>query len=80
MANIFIYTGIGIMLLGALYGVCIAVKGIGSRKGNGSEIQNMFSFQFGSVSPGMKKLIAIWGAVMIVGFIITGIGLAIGLK
>ncbi len=78
MANIFIYTGIVIMLLGALYGVCIAVKGIRGRKGNESE--NMFSFQFGSVSPGMKKLIAIWGAVMIVGFIITGIGLAIGLK
>lgn len=46
MANIFIYTGIGIMLLGALYGVCIAVKGIRSRKGNDSEMQNIFSFQF----------------------------------
>lgn len=80
MANIFIYIGIAIMLLGALYGVCIAVKGIRSRKSNSSEIQNIFSFQFGSVSPGMEKLIAIWGIVMIAGFIITGIGLAIGLK
>lgn len=80
MANIFIYTGFGIMLLDALYGIYIAVKGIKSRNANSLEKHNIFNFQFGSVSPEIKKLVTVWGVIMILGFAITGIGLAIGLK
>ncbi len=80
MANIFIYIGFCIMLLGALYGIYVAIKGIRMRKTDGVEKLNMFNFQFGSVNPEMKRLITIWGIIMVVGFIVTGIGLALGLK
>lgn len=81
MANIFIYSGLCIMILGSLYGIYVAIKGFRSRLGNGSEKQNMLSFfQFGPVSQEMKKLITIWGVIMLAGLIITCVGLAIGLK
>lgn len=69
------------MLLGTAYGIYVAIKGIESRKGDGSKIHPIVDgFQFGPVSPEMKKLIIVWGTIMVIGFISTGIGLAIGLK
>ena len=47
------------MLLGALYGIYVAIKGIRMRKTDGVEKLNMFNFQFGSVNPEMKRLITI---------------------
>ena len=58
MANILIYSGLGIMLLGALYGIFVAVKGIERRKESG--LRNVFCFRLGSVQPQMKKLITIY--------------------
>lgn len=79
MADIFIYSGLGIMLLGALYGIYVAIRGIRSRKDDGSGMLSAFNFQFGSVNPEMKRLIINWGIIMVAGFIVTCIGLAIGL-
>lgn len=81
MANIFIYIGFGIMLIGAAYGIFVAIKGIESRKRNGDKVHSFITgFQFGPVSPEMKRLMIIWGIIMLMGFIFTGIGLAIGLE
>lgn len=81
MVNFFIYSGLGIMLLGALYGLCIAVKGYLSRIKSGENRSNIFNgFMPGNVSSQMRKLIRTWGIIMIAGAILTGIGLALGLK
>lgn len=80
MANSFIYSGLAVMLLGAVFGIFVAVKGF--RETEWTEAKRISirgSFTRGYVSPRMKKLIRIWVLVMIAGFLITGIGLAIGL-
>ncbi|MDO4319022.1 MAG: hypothetical protein Q4C34_00460 [Bacteroidales bacterium] len=81
MASIFIYAGLGIMLVGAAYGIYVAVKGLETRKGDSSKPHPFIAgFQFGPVSPEMRRLITVWGVIMIVGLIVTGIGVAIGLN
>lgn len=80
MANVFIYAGLCIMLLGALYGIYVAITGMRDRNEDRLKKQNMFGVHFGSMTPKMKKLMTVWGIIMVLGFIITGIGIAIGLK
>lgn len=80
MANIFIYTGLAILLIGVVFGFVVAVKGYRATDWHSvKKISYRGMFQRGEPTPQMKTLIRIWGAVMILGFIITGIGLAIGL-
>lgn len=80
VTNALIYTGLGILLLGTIYGIYVAVKGYEGRKGDGGKISLLTGFQPGSVTPQMKRLIWIWGVIMIIGFVLTGIGITIGLK
>lgn len=80
MANVFIYAGLCIMLLGALYGIYVAITGMRDRNEDRLKKQNMFGVHFGFMTPKMKKLMTVWGIIMVLGFIITGIGIAIGLK
>ena len=67
------------MLLGTFYGIYVAIKGIRSR--SASRQQNVLTaFQFGPVSPEIRKLIVIWGVIMFIGLLITAVGLSLGLK
>lgn len=76
MADILIYSGLGIMLIGSLYGIYVAIRGMRSRH-TPYEQNLLTAFQFGPVSPEMKKLIIVWAIIMVVGLIITAIGLSI---
>lgn len=81
MADVFIYSGLGILLLGAVYGLCIAVKGYrDGRKRGESNLSLFFGFNFGSATPQMRRLTVIWGIISIIGFIVLVIGLATGLN
>lgn len=81
MVDFFIYTGLGIMLLGSLFGIYVGFKGMKSLQENGSGARNILSrFEFRPVSPELKRLINIWRLIMLIGMVVTGIGLAIGLN
>lgn len=81
MADIFIYTGLGIMLLGAIFGLGVAVKGYKETDWSGvRKISIWGGFQRGGISPVMRKLTYIWVGIMIMGFIFVGIGLSVGLN
>ena len=80
MANLFIYGGLGILLAAAVFGFFVAVKGYRETKGNMPRRIVPFDFSQVPESPQMKKLIRIWSVGMIAGFIITGIGIALGLN
>lgn len=81
MANTFIYCGLGIMLLGALFGFFVAVKGY--RHTDWSKVKKISywgKFQRGKLTPQMKRLIWIWAGVMILGFALTGVGISLGIE
>ena len=77
MANFFIYTGLAILIIGSVYGIYVGIQGIRSRNNHDGKFSLLPAWQFGPVSPEMKKLIKIWGIIMVVGGIITGIGIGI---
>lgn len=77
MANFFIYTGLVILLTGAVFGIYVGIQGIRSRKNHSGKFSLLAAWQFGPVSPEMKRLIKIWRILMLIGGIITGIGIAI---
>lgn len=78
IANVFIYTGLFTMLLGSIYGVYVGYKGKRSK----NDLLNNYNkdFQIGHVNPEMKKLVTIWRVIMFIGFMLTGVGIAIGLN
>lgn len=80
MANIFIYSGLGILILGSLFGIYIAVRGIKESGGKFSSELQLNPFNLVNRSPIMKRLTKIWMIIMVIGFIVTGIGISIGLK
>ncbi len=81
MDNILIYTGLGILLLGACFGIYVSLKGLRNRKSKHSATPLAIPlFQSEPDDPEMKKLKKIWSAVIVIGFIFTGIGIAIALK
>lgn len=68
------------MLVGAIFGLIIAVKGYMQTEWRQvRRISYWNNFQFGQMSPQMRKLTRIWAIIMVLGFILTGIGLSIGL-
>ena len=80
MVNLFIYTGLTIMLIGALFGFFVAYKGY--KETNWKEVNKISSralFMRGPRTPQMKKLSNIWRIIMIIAFVVVGIGIAIGL-
>ena len=77
IANIFIYTGLFTMLLGSLYGIYVGYRGKRS-KNNILNDDHTGDFKIGNVSPEMKRLITIWRVIMLIGFVLVGIGIAIG--
>ncbi len=79
MANTFIYIGLGIMLIGAVYEFFVAVKGYHSSKGQWWQRFQLNAFYQGPPDPKMRRLIKIWMLIMITGFAFTGIGISIGL-
>ncbi|MBO5455803.1 MAG: hypothetical protein J6A20_04735 [Muribaculaceae bacterium] len=80
MANIFIYSGLGILILGSLFGIYIAVRGIKESGGKFSSELQLNPFNHVNRSPVMKRLTKSWMIIMVIGFIVTGIGISIGLK
>ena len=72
MADFFIYTGLVIMVLGSLYGIYIGIEGFRSRPRQSV----LAGFSFGSVSPRLRRLIALWGAIMAAGLVLTCIGMS----
>ncbi len=81
MANMFIYSGFTILLIGAAFGLIIAVKGYKETDwGKIKRISYFGDFQRGEKSLKIKRLTRIWCGIMIAGFIVLGIGLSIGLN
>lgn len=78
MASTFIYCGLGILLAGTLYGIFVAYKGLKESGGTLHRPMPFKSFTQGTPTPKMKRLIKYWYIIMLIGFIITGIGIAIG--
>ncbi len=73
-ADWFIYPGLGILLLGAIFGFYVAYKGYRSTDwSNLKRISARATFFRGEPTPAMKKLI-----IMIAGFILLAIGISIG--
>lgn len=79
MVNLFIYTGFGILLIGAVYGLFIAIKGFKTTDWTGSSRNHESSFNRGKNSPIMKKLTKIWYVTMLIGFMFIATGITIGL-
>ena len=80
MDHVFIYGGLGRSLAAAVFGFFVAVKGYKETKGNMPQRIFTTDFSYATKSPQMKKLIRIWSVGMIIGFIIIGIGIAVGLN
>lgn len=81
MANIFIYTGLVIMLVGAVFGFFVAIKGY--RETDWQDVKKISiwaGFQRGPLNPAMRRLTKIWAALMLIGIILLAIGISIGLK
>lgn len=79
MYSIIIYCGLGILLIGSIFGFYVAYKGLRDSNGGLARSIKLNVFTQGPPSPYMRKLIKIWLAIMLIGFIITGIGISIGL-
>lgn len=77
MADVFIYGGLGILLIGCVYGLFVAIKGFLESKGRNVA---MSFFNPSTVSPQMRRLIRIWAWLMVLGFVSLGIGLELGSK
>lgn len=78
-ADWFIYPGLGILLLGAIFGFYVAYKGYRSTDwSNLKRISSRAVFFRGEPTPSMKKLIRTWMIIMIAGFILLAIGISIG--
>lgn len=81
MSDILINTGLGIMLLGAVYGLIIAIIGYRNRPKSTAPASPMYAaFQTGHKSPRMKTRIRIWAIMMIAGLLLTGVGISIPLS
>lgn len=81
MTNVFIYGGLGILLIGAVFGLFVAIKGYKEQNRNGKNHAFLSGvFMRGPMTPEMRKLVSIWGGITIVGFIILVIGISTGLK
>lgn len=80
MTNFFIYGGLGILLLGAIFGLCAAIEGSRSQGWKPSEMFRLDFRNHGPMPRQVKKLVITWGIVTILGFIILGIGLCMGLN
>lgn len=78
MANLLIYGGLGLLIIGACFGIFIAIKG--GRETGWADVRGLSLFNHDKISPQMKKLTSVWAVIMIIGLLIAGIGLAIGLK
>lgn len=64
MANVLIYAGAALMLIGCVFGLIGAFKGIKGKKG-----LNAFMPDFNSkMKPGVKRYVLTWGVMMIIGF------------
>lgn len=80
MTDFLIYTGLGVLLLGAVYGIYVALMGLKEQNNGSIRWSSLFYFHFGAQSPKMRKLTRNWAVIMIAGAILTAIGIAVGLK
>lgn len=81
MANVFIYGGLAILLIGTLFGLFVAIKGLSeSKSGSKGKAVSLMIFNPSPVSPEMRRLFKIWAWLMVCGLVAVGIGLAIGTK
>lgn len=75
MGNDLTYIGAALMLVGCVFGLIGAFKGIKGKKG-----LNAFMLDFNSrLKPGGKRYVLTWGVMMIIGFVMVGIGITQGL-
>ena len=77
MANVFIYGGLGVLLLGSIFGVYVAIVGMKATDWGKTKRIIGASFYHGNVDPKTKRLVRIWVITMFIAFILTGIGMAI---
>lgn len=61
------------LLLGAIFGVFVAVKGYKATDWGKTRRIIGDSFYYGNVDPKMKKLVRIWVIMMFSGFILEGV-------
>lgn len=81
MTDIFIYTGLGVLLLGSLVGLAAAIKGFITNRNISPDDTGPCNPSRPSLKPHMpQKLLRAWYVLMIVGFIIVGIGISMGLN
>lgn len=81
MTNILIYGGLGILLLGSVFGFFVAYKGYKETDWGGvKRISARGAFTRGPKTPAMKRLVRLWLAIMILGFVLLGAGISIGLS
>lgn len=75
MGNIMIYGGAAVMLVGCVFGLIAAFKGVRRKKG-----LNAFMPGFSAkMDPDVKRSVILWGVLMIIGFVMVGSGIAISL-
>lgn len=75
MGNYLTDIGAALMLVGCVFGLIGAFKGIKGKKG-----LNAFMPDFNSrMKPGVKRYVLTWGIMMIIGFAMVGIGITLGL-
>lgn len=81
MVDFLIYIGFGVMLVGALFGIVVAVKGM--RENNWADVRNISlwsPFHRKQLSPLMRRLTGAVGLLMLAGMVLAGIGIIIELK
>lgn len=74
MADIFIYSGLAIMLLGAIFGFFVALRGYRSTDWKFVRRIQPNAFSHGNTSAAQKRLQRCWAAAMAIGIAITGLG------
>lgn len=76
MANLLIYGGLIIFLIGSAYGLFVAIKAFRQSGGNGLLCPD-FSAPGSRLTPQMRKLTKIWAVIMVVGLMTVTIGMII---
>lgn len=82
MTNFLIYGGLGLLLIGAIFGLIAAVIGCKIQHWKFPDIllPKMFFGPMPKLPQNMKKCLLVWGITWVVGIVILIIGLNMGLK
>lgn len=76
MANIYIYGGLGLLCLGAVFGLSVAIKGYVQAESYEAEKPASDKFSQDSLSPLFKKIFKTWAFIMASAFVVLAIGMS----